>query len=217
MRKAAIIVVMMLSFSIIIMGCQPAADRKPVTPNQQNQTNNMQYGDTSNMMDRFERLAEQVPGVKDATVAISTSNENNAELGIINANPDTTPRTNSGTTNDKTRVNQNQQSGNDRMFVNEEIPGPASRTGTSISNNFVVMVGLVLDSQKTAANQRAIQQNVERRIKNADNRVSRVLFTTDGGMIEQITNVNDAMKRGTSTDNIQRDLDRLTRSLNTNP
>ncbi|NLO20971.1 MAG: hypothetical protein GX119_03090 [Syntrophomonadaceae bacterium] len=212
MRKSAILAVIMLAFSIMIMGCQSSADKKPLTPNQQ-QTDNMQYENNGNMADRFEKLAEQVSGVKNATVAISTANQNNAELGVINPNPDTTPRTNIENTNDRTGVNQ--QMGNDRPFVNEEIPGTANRPGTSISNNIVVMVGLVLDSQNTDA--KNIEEKVERKIKNADNRVSQVLFTTDGGMIEQINNINDAIRRGTPVDTIQRNLDRLTRSLSTNP
>jgi hypothetical protein len=68
MRRAVISVALILGISIMIMGCQPVAERKPATPQQQNQTNNMQFQDTNNMADRFERLAEQVPGVRDATV-----------------------------------------------------------------------------------------------------------------------------------------------------
>ena len=91
MRRAVISVALILGISIMIMGCQPVAERKPATPQQQNQTNNMQFQDTNNMADRFERLAEQVPGVRDATVAVSAANQNNAELGVINNDADNRP------------------------------------------------------------------------------------------------------------------------------
>ena len=234
MRRAVISVALILGISIMIMGCQTVAERKPATPQQQNQTNNMQFQDTNNMADRFERLAEQVPGVRDATVAVSAANQNNAELGVINNDADNRPTpgstnnrinqkldgdnmTSPGTTNDRTGISQDQRMGNERMPVDQEVPGSAGRTGTSISNNFVVMVGLVFDSKTAASDQREILRMVEEKIKNADSRVSQVLFTTDGGIIKEINSVNDAMRKGTSADNIQRDLDRLTRSLSTNP
>jgi hypothetical protein len=219
MRRAVISVALILGISIMIMGCQPVAERKPATPQQQNQTNNMQFQDTNNMADRFERLAEQVPGVRDATVAVSAANQNNAELGVnrINQKLDGDNMTSPGTTNDRTGISQDQRMGNERMPVDQEVPGSAGRTGTSISNNFVVMVGLVFDSKTAASDQREILRMVEEKIKNADSRVSQVLFTTDGGIIKEINSVNDAMRKGTSADNIQRDLDRLTRSLSTNP
>jgi PBP1b-binding outer membrane lipoprotein LpoB len=80
MRRAVISVALILGISIMIMGCQPVAERKPATPQQQNQTNNMQFQDTNNMADRFERLAEQVPGVRDATVAVSAGNINKEKI-----------------------------------------------------------------------------------------------------------------------------------------
>lgn len=256
MKKAALLLVMILSFTIIIPGCQPMGERRPITPDQQNKSNNMQYDDNRNMSERFERLAEQVPGVKDATVAVSTPNQNGAELGVLNPDGDkTTPRGNQGTTpggtqgttpggtqgttpggtqgttpggtpggamgdrtmDDRTRMNQDQQMNNDRRSVNE-IPSPNNRTNNntgSLRDNIVVMVGLVLETPNRDMGD--IEQQVERRIRADNNRVSQVLFTTDGGMIDQINNVNDNIRRGTSVDTIQRDLDRLTRSLTTNP
>ncbi len=231
MRRAVISVALILGFSIMIMGCQPVAERKPATP-QQNQTNYMQFQDSNKMADRFERLAEQVPGVRDATVAVSAANQNNAELGVINNDADNRPTpgstnnrvnqqldnmTSPGTTNDRTGISQDQRMGNERMPVDQEVPGSTGRTGTSISNNFVVMVGLVFDSKTAASDQREILRMVEKKIKDADSRVSQVLFTTDGGIIKEINGVNDAMRKGTSANSIQRDLDRLTRSLSTNP
>ncbi len=237
MKRAAVILIVILVLSMVV-GCQTASN-KPLTPDQ-NQTDNLQStaNDNQAMVNRFENLAEQVPGVDQAYVAISNSNAKNPGIGTINTNPGTNaprtntnmgtnaprtnidtnmgtnaPRTNPTTDNVNNRATQPLGNQGDRFNNNSTTSNNINRTN---DNNIVVMVGLKLDNPDDTATMTDIENRVESSIKNADNRVSQVLITTDAGMIQQINDVNKDIKNGTPIESIQRSINNLTRNLTTN-
>ncbi len=200
MKRAAVILITTIILTMTV-GCQNTAN-KPLTQDK-NQTNNTQLSVNNSQatVDEFENLAEQVPGVQRAYVAISTANTSatdNEAATIDNpsGNIDATPY-GSGVAESKPQ-------------------GVATDTSDSSSNNIVVMVGIKLDNSKDADNMTDIEKRVESKIKNADTRVTRVLVTADAGMIEQINNINTSIKNGTPVESIQKSINSLTRSLTVN-
>ncbi len=224
MKRTASITIILLFFTMI-MGCQTTANR-PLNQDQ-NQTDNMQTGEnTQVMVDNFERLAEQVAGVRSASVAISGMNDaTNEGTGTINTNPGTNaPGTN--TTGNRTNITgtgigttPNDQTVNERQPVGTNNPGVVNDTfiDSAAGNNIVVLVGLTLENQSDVADTRNIESSVESKIKNADNRVSRVMVTTDAGIIQEIKDINRSLRDGTSANTVQRNINNLTKRLGTNP
>ncbi len=224
MKRTTVILITILMIMTMVVGCQNTANR-PLTPDQNqtnNQNNNGQSSISNNqaMADKFENLAEQVPGVQKAYVAVSDSNamNNNDGIGTINTNPGTNTPTNMNTSNNNGRMMNNDglnYNGNGDLYNgnNPNNPSATDINDTSTTNYMVVMVGIKLDDQKNTATMTNIEKMVENKIRNADTRVTRVLVTTDAGMIEQINNINTSMRNGTSMTTIQRSIDNLTRSL----
>ena len=213
MKRAAVILITALILTTAV-GCQTSANR-PLTQDQ-NQTDNTQTSVNNNqaMVDKFENLAEQVPGVQRAYVAISDSNvsNNNDGIGTINNNPGNNAPTNTNTDTSNDILN---YQNNDNMTNRNNPPTPRDVNDSS-NNNMVVMVGIRLDDQKNTRAMTDIERQVESKIRNADTRVTRVLVTADAGMIEQINDINTSIKNGTPMTTIQRSIDNLTRNMPTN-
>ncbi|KUG05181.1 hypothetical protein ASZ90_017367 [hydrocarbon metagenome] len=213
MKRAAVILITVLILTTAV-GCQTSANR-PLTQDQ-NQTDNTQTSVNNNqaMVDKFENLAEQVPGVQRAYVAISNPNvdNNNTGTGTINNNQGTNAPTN--TNRDTTNDILNYQS-YDNITTRNNPNNPTDVNDTR-NNNMVVMVGIRLDDQRNTAAMSDIERQVESKIRNADTRVTRVLVTADAGMIQQINDINTSIRNGTPMTTIQRSIDNLTRNMTTN-
>ncbi len=219
MKRAAVILISILVLTMVV-GCQTS--KKPLTQDQ-NKTNNLQSSVNNNqaMADKFVNMAEQVPGVKKAYVAISSANTSGNNAGNISSNP------REGVPNAKSDpMSPNAKNTRDRKTVNNEplnnnglnyssLPNPSSNKSTSSLDSIVVMVGLELDNPKDVSSRAKIEKMVEQKIKN-DNRVSQVMVTTDAGMVKEINNLNTSIKNGMPVNNIQTTINNLTRRLTSN-
>lgn len=190
MRTKHLFIMAIILLLTIIIGCQTSANKKPLTPNnnqyQDNQSNNgLQINnDRNNQADTFEKIAEQVPGVKNATVFISNPDNLSAdEINIINTRNGQTP----GMVGN-TRVN------NNNMDVN---------TNNRNSNqNMIVMVALELDKNRTMSkDNKNIENMVSEKIKNSDSRVYQVIATADAGMVRKIINLTNRADNTTNNGN----------------
>ncbi len=215
MKRVTVILITSLIL-LMIVGCQTSSN-KPLTQDQ-NQTNNLQsVNNNQTMVNKYKNLAEQVPGVSKAYVAISNSNMSSNNSSTNSSTNSTTNSTNNRIGN----INTNPSNYSPGTSMKQNDSSTTNNTSnmnnyTTTSNTMVVMVGLKLDSTNNNPNMSNIEKMVESKIKNADSRVTQVLVTTDSGMISEINAINNSIKNGTSMTNIQTSINNLTRRLTTN-
>ncbi len=235
--------VFLILIILTLMGC--TTSYKPLSPNNNATPNNTNVSSKDNqaMINKFTRLAESVPGVENAAVAISTTpsagtynnNQGTNGVGTINNNPGTNSP-NITNYNNFTRTNPNNTYQNNYMGT-QDLGSPNTNdmnnntstaqppilrnnynntAGTMNNRDMIVMVGITLDSSKNEPNTVTdIAKAVERKIKNSDSSVAQVLVTSNPIGIKKIKNVSNSIMNGTPVKNLQRDINDLTQSIST--
>lgn len=222
-KKWAIVLCVSLIVSLCMAGCQGQA-KKPYTPSKKPNTTTKSTGELSAserrvMASRLSTVAQEVDGVKKATVVVSSIGmTNNLGTGTsTNMTKRTTPNLKpGGTTTNKTGTGTNlTPGGNMNQGGTNTNPNTVQNppAGTNVSG-LVVMIGLSLEPGKTNANQaNSIKRTVANRIKANDKRISQVLVTTDPGLIQRLNDVAAGIIQGRPIQGYQKDINDLTRSM----
>lgn len=201
--------------SMAAAGCQTAA-KKPMAPDQKPNTTDTNDAELSAserrvMASRLSNMAQEVDGVKSATVVVSS-------IGMTGMNTGTNTGTNTGMnnrTNNRNTTNtlDNNMNGQATNNANPNTVTNRTNTGTNASG-LVVMIGITLDQNKNDANMaNQVKRNVVNKIKASDKRISQVLVTTDPGMVERLNDVAAGIIQGRPIQGYQDDLSDLTRSM----
>lgn len=228
-KKLVLLICFTLILTSLALGCNNAAQR-PDLPQQKEDTTDaddeMTASERRVLASRLSNLAEQVDGVKDATVVVSsigmTNNLNpNAGRDIqpgVNAD-DGTPQLNNtrgGVANNRTN---NNQAANNRMTDNQAANNVNPNTtqnppaGTNVSG-LMVMVGLSLEQGMNSADKaNEIKKTVANKLKASDKRISQVLVTTDPGLVQRLSDVAAGIIQGRPIQGYQEDINELTRSM----
>jgi len=220
-KKLVLLICLTLILTSLALGCNNAAQR-PDLP-QQNREDKTDRADdelTASerrvLASRLSNLAEEVEGVDDATVVVSSVGMTN-NLGTnagkdiqpgINAD-DATPQLNNnqgGVNNNRTNNNQAANNANPNTVQN---PPP----GTNVSG-LMVMVGLELeDGMNTAEKANEIKKTVANKLKASDKRISQVLVTTDPSLVQRLSDVAAGIIQGRPIQGYQEDINELTRRM----
>lgn len=218
--------VLLICFSLILtslaLGCNNAA-KKPDLP-QQNQENKTDKADdelTASerrvLASRLSNLAEQVDGVDDAIVVVSsvgmTNNLNDTGRDILPGNNNKDKMT-----KDTTNKNQvtNRTTNINNQATNNANPNtvPDMIDGTNNVSGLMVMVGLSLDKDMNDAEKaNQIKKTVANKLKASDKRISQVLVTTDPGLVQRLSDVAAGIIQGRPIQGYQEDINELTRSM----
>jgi len=220
--------VLLICFTLILgslaVGCNNAAQRPDLPQQQQNQNmdrtdEQMTDSERRALASRLSDLAEQVDGVKDATVVVSS-------IGMTDSSPDT--GTNAGrdtqrnlNVNDPTSpLNNNQGMATNRTTTNNQATNNTNmnnmqnRTDGNSVSGLMVMVGLTLDNKVNGADEtNQIKRSVMNKLKASDKRISQVLVTTDPGLVQRLTDVAAGIIQGRPIQGFENDINDLTRNM----
>lgn len=220
-KKSLILLCIAVLMTFFISGCQQA-NKKPVVPEEKprtdiNRTADLNASEKRVMADHFSNVAENVDGVKKATVVVREADDtiNNS------ANPNNVGRINKDTTyrNDdaQARLDNNKQT-NNNMVDNLDKPdyNPlGTNTTTRERDRIVVMVGINLEDNMNTDNNREedCKRMVKEKIMKSDQRVSDVLVTTDKSMVDKMGDVANGIIEGKPMESFSKDIDELTQDL----
>jgi hypothetical protein len=220
--------VLLICFTLILgslaVGCNNAAQRPDLPQQQQDQNmdrtdEQMTDSERRALASRLSDLAEQVDGVKDATVVVSS-------IGMTDSSPDT--GTNAGrdtqrnlNVNDPTSpLNNNQGMATNRTTTNNQATNNTNmnnmqnRTDGNSVSGLMVMVGLTLDNKVNGADEtNQIKRSVMNKLKASDKRISQVLVTTDPGLVQRLTDVAAGIIQGRPIQGFENDINDLTRNM----
>lgn len=220
--------VLLICFTLILgslaVGCNNAAQRPDLPQQQQDQNmdrtdEQMTDSERRALASRLSDLAEQVDGVKDATVVVSS-------IGMTDSSPDT--GTNAGrdtqrnlNVNDPTSpLNNNQGMATNRTTTNNQATNNTNmnnmqnRTDGNSVSGLMVMVGLTLDNKVNGADEtNQIKRSVMNKLKASDKRISQVLITTDPGLVQRLTDVAAGIIQGRPIQGFENDINDLTRNM----
>ncbi len=220
--------VLLICFTLILgslaVGCNNAAQRPDLPQQQQDQNmdrtdEQMTDSERRALASRLSDLAEQVDGVKDATVVVSS-------IGMTDSSPDT--GTNAGrdtqrnlNVNDPTSpLNNNQGMATNRTTTNNQATNNTNmnnmqnRTDGNSVSGLMVMVGLTLDNTVNGADEtNQIKRSVMNKLKASDKRISQVLVTTDPGLVQRLTDVAAGIIQGRPIQGFENDINDLTRNM----
>ena len=213
--------VLLICFTLILgslaVGCNNAAQRPDLPQQQQDQNmdrtdEQMTDSERRALASRLSDLAEQVDGVKDATVVVSS-------IGMTDSSPDT--GTNAGrdtqrnlNVNDPTSpLNNNQGMATNRTTTNNQATNNTNmnnmqnRTDGNSVSGLMVMVGLTLDNKVNGADEtNQIKRSVMNKLKASDKRISQVLVTTDPGLVQRLTDVAAGIIQGRPIQGFENDI-----------
>jgi len=226
-KKLALLLCLTLILTSLALGCNNAAQR-PDLPRDQKETTDRDDDELSAserrvLASRLANLAEQVEGVKDATVVVSSigvTNNLNAGKNIqpgINAD-DGTPDQNDkqgGINNNRTNTNQTANRMTNNQATNNANPNTVQTppAGTNVSG-LLVMVGLSLEEgMNTADKADEIKRTVANKLKASDKRISQVLVTTDPGLVQRLNDVAAGIIQGRPIQGYQEDINDLMRRM----
>jgi hypothetical protein len=220
--------VLLICFTLILgslaVGCNNAAQRPDLPQQQQDQNmdrtdEQMTDSERRALASRLSDLAEQVDGVKDATVVVSS-------IGMTDSSPDT--GTNAGrdtqrnlNVNDPTSpLNNNQGMATNRTTTNNQATNNTNmnnmqnRTDGNSVSGLMVMVGLTLDNTVNGADEtNQIKRSVMNKLKASYKRISQVLVTTDPGLVQRLTDVAAGIIQGRPIQGFENDINDLTRNM----
>lgn len=172
-------------FTFLGAGCGQAA-KKPVVPQKPNVSN--KTTDTSDkrvMANRLATMANNVDGVSNATVVVES------------------PRTTPGVSNPLVTT--------DNKAKNQY----GRTTGKTATRGLVAMVGITLSDSSIRGTDRekAIKENVRKRLLSGENKLSEVLVTTDPSMVKKIKDVAAGVLQGRPTASDARNVQELDKMM----
>ncbi|HNX28881.1 MAG TPA: hypothetical protein PKN87_05645 [Syntrophomonadaceae bacterium] len=224
MRKnfIGLFLLVLLVLSTILSGCQQSA-QKPYTDNN-NQTNTeMTENERRVLAGRLSNLAEEVDGVKKASVIVSSIGitQNNTTTNTIPNS--TTDNTDTNTTNNtRTTLPANPTANNIANPGTTNMNTPNTNTGTGINTNttnnttgLVVMAGITMEDNvmNDAAKMKTIKQTVSNRLRGADSRINQILVTSDPDLIKRINDVATGLLKGKPVTTFENDIKKLGRDI----
>ena len=183
-RTPTLLLCFILLFTMMAAGCSNQAAKKPVNPDQSKSQSYrvkpdsaMDTSDMRVMASRLSNIAENVDGVKTATVIVDTGQtapvKDSAKKGSdLVPNPTATP--NPG-----------------QVRVGNKTMNTAADTGV------IAMVGITLEDPSIMGSQKekTIKQNVRQRLLSSETKLSEVLVTTDSGMIKKLKDIASGVWR----------------------
>ncbi|MDD3879042.1 MAG: YhcN/YlaJ family sporulation lipoprotein [Syntrophomonas sp.] len=196
--KKKLIYLMCFSLMLLVFGsgCQNSAAKKPVVPKTKKTTQsaNMTPSERRVLASKLSKMAEQVDGVKKATVVV-------ADIGIAN----------NITGNSKTNARMNQATAKN---FNDNTIGSDAGINRRAPQGMIVMVGLTLSQNtKDMDKTNQIKSKVMNKLKAADRRISQVLVTTDPNMVKRITDVAAGILEGKPIKTFEKDIKNIDSSL----
>jgi cell division protein ZapA (FtsZ GTPase activity inhibitor) len=240
-KKISISLIIILMASILLIGCQQQAARRPADPNnnQTDMNNEMTENERRVLAGRLSNLAEEIEGVKNASVIVSSIGMTQNDNMNNNQNTNTAPNNMTGTMprsalpNDPINNNMNPgnatgtNANNSNRINNEQgmntrdnlTPSPGLTNNMDTNNNnrtgLVVMVGLTMeDNINNDANKiKSIKQTVANRLRGADSRITQVLVTSDPGLIEKINDIAAGLLEGRPIRSFDNDIKNLGNDL----
>jgi hypothetical protein len=168
---------------------------------------------------RLSDLAEQVDGVTDATVVVSSIGmTNNGPDAGTNAGRQMQPNSNGNDgiapLNNNQGMPTNRTTTNNRATNNTNMNNMQNQTDGNSVSGLMVMVGLSLNDKVNGADQtNQIKRSVMNKLKASDKRISQVLVTTDPGLVQRLTDVAAGIIQGRPIQGFQNDIDDLTRNM----
>lgn len=228
--------VLLICFTLILaslgIGCNNAAQRPDLPQqNQEDKADNaddeMTASERRVLASRLSNLAEQVDGVKDATVVVSSIGMTNSMDNDTNLNRDIQSDTNAGrkTSQMNNKMNNNMNGAannnttNNRAANNQAANNINPNTAQNISDGanvsgLMVMVGLSLDQDMNSADKaKEIKKTVANKLKASDKRISQVLVTTDPGLVQRLSDVAAGIIQGRPIQGYQEDINELMRNM----
>ena len=220
--------VLLICFTLILgslaVGCNNAAQRPDLSQQQQNQPmdrtdEQMTESERRALASRLSDLAEQVDGVKDATVVVSSIGmTNNGPDAGTNAGRQMQPNANGNDgiapLNNNQGMPTNRTTTNNRATNNTNMNNMQNQTDGNSVSGLMVMVGLSLNDKVNGADQtNQIKRSVMNKLKASDKRISQVLVTTDPGLVQRLTDVAAGIIQGRPIQGFQNDIDDLTRNM----
>ncbi|MGS0763104.1 YhcN/YlaJ family sporulation lipoprotein [Syntrophomonas curvata] len=213
MRKLFTLLLCISFLLISLVGCQNAA-KKPTTPARKpgvtakKTSSEMTASERRVMASRLSKMAENVKGVRRASVVVSSIGMSNAGMGTTKSTNKSTTTNNLNSTNPNSRMNTN---------PNNNLNNKMNNTNTAKTNysGQMVMVGLTLEPTATRdpATQNKIKSTVANKLKASDRRISQVLVTTDPTLIKRINDVAAGIIEGKPIQNFQSDINDITRKV----
>lgn len=193
---------------ISLVGCQNA-DKKPADPARKpgvaapQNSSEMTASERRVMASRLSKMAENVKGVQQASVVVSS-------IGMDNTGIGTGKSTDKNATNSLDTTDPNNKS-NNRM-------GGADTAKINYSGQ-MVMVGLTLEPSATGdpTSQNKIKNTVANKLKASDRRISQVLVTTDPTLIKRISDVAAGIIDGKPIQKFQNDINDIIRKVKQQP
>lgn len=220
-KKLVLLICFTLILTSLALGCNNAAQRPDLPQQNQEDTDDRDDELTASerrvLASRLSNMAEQVEGVKDATVVVSSVGMTNnlgtgADRDILSDDDDDDDRVT------RNRTNNNQAANNrttNNLANNNANPNTAQNppAGTNVSG-LMVMVGLSLDQGMNSADKaNEIKKTVANKLKASDKRISQVLVTTDPGLVQRLSDVAAGIIQGRPIQGYQEDINELTRSM----
>ena len=217
MRKnLALLLCFTFILTCLVLGCNNAAQRPDLPQDQQRTTDTADEEMTASerrvLASRLSNLAEQVEGVKKATVVVSsigmtdsTDNNDGRNMG---------PGMNSDVNSAQRPGDGNRTTTDDQVVNNDGVNAvPKVQKGNNVSG-LMVMVGLSLDENMNNADKASeIKRTVANKLKASDKRISQVLVTTDPGLVQRLSDVAAGIIQGRPIQGYKDDLNDLTRSM----
>lgn len=220
-KKLVLLICFTFILTSLALGCNNAAQRPDLPQQDQNQTTDTDQEMTASerrvLASRLSNLAEQVEGVKDATVVVSSigmtdNTNNNAGRNIqpgINADDGSAELSNRPGGVATNRTTANNQAANNTNANTAQNP----QVGNNVSG-LMVMVGLSLNTDMNNADKAdQIKRTVANKLKASDKRISQVLVTTDPGLVQRLSDVAAGIIQGRPIKGYQDDINDLTRSM----
>ncbi|HPF44743.1 MAG TPA: YhcN/YlaJ family sporulation lipoprotein [Syntrophomonadaceae bacterium] len=224
LKKIAGVILILLVFSIMMLGCQQTAQKPYTNDNNNNQTNTMTENERRVLAERLSNLAEEVDGVKKASVIVSSMDiTQDTNITVPDGNTANNNVTNSTDATD-TGLNTNMRPNTTDRITNPgatSMNTPNTNTGNRVNTNvnnvngLMVMVGLTLDNNimNDTAKIKTIKQTVANRMQAADARISQVLVTSDPDLMKRINNVASGLLNGKPVKSFENDIKNLGRDL----
>jgi cell division protein ZapA (FtsZ GTPase activity inhibitor) len=192
MNKRLIILIGICVFLVYLVGgCQNTAE-KPVPEQNADQTSETQMTASERrvLASKLSQTAEEVEGVRSASVVVSRVGVNDNERPGVN-------------TNDNMRNVQNENALTDDNEMSQ------------VENGIVAMVGLTLDDNivNDVDKVNSTKQRVQERLRSSDQKISQVLVTTDPNLNKRINDLAAGIIEGKPIQSFEEDINDLSNEL----
>lgn len=234
-QKLTLLLLILFSISIILVGCQNTAQKRPLNPSQNNNQTTLTDSERRVLASKISNIAEQVEGVSRASVVVARSGLNNIGL-LENTGSTTSTRPNNNiainNSNNKPNIYSNygnniisKPSGNNPTVNYPDINANNPNTVTDDNNrNMAAPGGGVLAVIGASVNDNIksnpqtwdqIQNKIVGNVKASDGRISQVYVTADPQIITKIDQIAAAILQGEPASTYENDIKDILSKINT--